>query len=268
MKTRKHRLCAAVEEVIAWVEDRRARLLLHWRGGGHTELFVSWRASRQHRYVTDAGTGAPITALARQMPDWAIAALLNRLGRRTGKGNSSREANVRGFHNKRSIPVYREGERQERSEMTLSEAATALSPRFESILPHNSSVLFTALSCEHVFPSFRFIKSPPRELEFPNHSQGQIRPACGPVIRYCNGPLASMLHRCRARRGGASQHRTPRRGQNHGLTIHCWNRMSASEHPENPRSRDMKGPAERLSTPTLRHSVSSSDGRIVKESGS
>ena len=253
---------------MARVEDRRARLLLHWRGGGHTELFVAWRASGQHRYVTDAGTGAPITALARQMPDWAIAALPNRPGRRTGKGNSSWEANVRGFRNKRGIPVYREGERQERCEMTLSEAATALSPRFESILPLNSSVSFTAHSCEHVFPRFRFSKSPPRELEFPNHSQDRIRPACGPVIRNCNGPLASMLHRCRARRGGASQHRTPRRGQNHGLTFHCWNRMSASEHPENPRSRDMKGPAERLSTPTLRHCVSSSDGRIVMEPGS
>ena len=110
--------------------------------------------------MTDAGTGALITGLARQMPDRAIAALLNRLGRRTGKGNSSRVANVRGFHNKRGIPVYREGEWQERSEMTLSEAATALSPRFESFPPLNSSGSCTALSCEHVFPNFRFSDFP------------------------------------------------------------------------------------------------------------
>ena len=40
-ETRKRRLRAAVEEVMARVEDRRARLLLHWRSGDHTELFVA-----------------------------------------------------------------------------------------------------------------------------------------------------------------------------------------------------------------------------------
>ena len=76
--------------------------------------------------MTDADTGALITGLARQMPDTAIAALLNRLGRRTGKGNSWKKAGVCGFRNKRGIPPYREGERQERDEMTLNEAAAAL----------------------------------------------------------------------------------------------------------------------------------------------
>ncbi len=125
-ETRKRILRAAIEEVMAWVEDRRVRLLVHWRGGDHTELFVAKRAKGRHRYVTDAGTGALITGLARQMPDRAIAALLNRLGRRTGKGNSWKKASVCGFRNKRGIPPYREGERQERGELTLSEAATAL----------------------------------------------------------------------------------------------------------------------------------------------
>ena len=60
------------------------------------------------------------------MPDMAIAALLNRLGRRTGKGNSWKESNDRSFRNKRGIPVYRESERRARNEMTLSEAAAAL----------------------------------------------------------------------------------------------------------------------------------------------
>ena len=125
-ETRKRILRAAIEEVMAWVEDRRVRLLVHWRGGDHTELFVAKRATGRHRHVTDAETGALITGLARQMPDMAIAALLNRLGRRTGKGHSWRQASVCSFRNKRGIPFYREGERQERGEMTLIEAATAL----------------------------------------------------------------------------------------------------------------------------------------------
>ena len=93
------------------------------RGSDHTELFVAKRAKGRHRHATDAEIGALITELARQMPDMAIAAILNRLGRRTGKGNSWRKASVCTFRKRRGIPFYREGERQERGEMTLSEAA-------------------------------------------------------------------------------------------------------------------------------------------------
>ena len=110
------------------VEKDRVQLLLHWRGGDHTEVFVGKRATGRHRYTTDAETETEtlITGLARQMPDMAIAALLNRLGRRTSKGNSWKESNVRSFRNKRGIPVYREGEQRARNEMTLSEAAATL----------------------------------------------------------------------------------------------------------------------------------------------
>ena len=108
-ETRKSRLRAAIEEVMAWAEDRRTRLLLHWRGGDQMELFVARIATGQHRYVTDAGTVALIMGLARQMPDWAIAAPLNRLGRRTGKGNSWKEANVRGFRATSAASQSRKG---------------------------------------------------------------------------------------------------------------------------------------------------------------
>ena len=123
---RKRILRAALEEIMVRVEKDRVQLLLHWRGGDHTEVFVAKRAPGRHRYTTDAETETLITGLARQMPDMAIAALLNRLGRRTSKGNSWKESNVRSFRNKRGIPVYRESERRARNEMTLSEAAAAL----------------------------------------------------------------------------------------------------------------------------------------------
>ncbi len=130
-ETRKRILRAAIEEAVVWCGDRRVRLLLHWRGGDHTELFVARRATGRHRHVTDAGTGALITELARHMPDMAIAALPNRLGRRTGKGNGWRKASVCGFRNRRGIPFYREGERETRGEMTLSEAAAALGVNYQ-----------------------------------------------------------------------------------------------------------------------------------------
>ena len=66
-ETRKRILRAALEEIVVWCEEWRTRLLLHWRGGDHTELFVARRARGQHRHVTDVETGALITGLARQI---------------------------------------------------------------------------------------------------------------------------------------------------------------------------------------------------------
>ncbi len=60
------------------------------------------------------------------MPDQHIASVLNRAGKVTGKGlswNRSRVCRLRNTHN---IDVYREGERQEREEVTLDEATEFL----------------------------------------------------------------------------------------------------------------------------------------------
>ena len=64
--------------------------------------------------------------LARQLPDKAIAAILNRAGKATGRGNGWTRSRVCWLRNHRSIPPYREGERAERGEATLEEAAAIL----------------------------------------------------------------------------------------------------------------------------------------------
>ena len=61
------------------------------------------------------------------MLDPAIAAVLNRAGMSTGKGNSWTRSRVNSLRKQNEIPVFREGERAERGEATLDEAAEALS---------------------------------------------------------------------------------------------------------------------------------------------
>ena len=51
----------------------------------------------------------------------------NRLGKKTGRGNSWTEARVRSFRNGHDVAVYRSGEMAERSELTLTDAAERLS---------------------------------------------------------------------------------------------------------------------------------------------
>ena len=123
---RKHVLRAVLVEIIVTVSADRIDLVLHWQGGDHTELSVRRRKRGQTRIATDADTAEMIRELARLMPDRAITAFLNRAGKRTGKGNTWTEVRVRALRSNRGIAVYREGERQERNELTQTEAAARL----------------------------------------------------------------------------------------------------------------------------------------------
>jgi hypothetical protein len=60
------------------------------------------------------------------MPDKAIAGMLNRTGKRTGRLNGWTQSRVRGFRNTHGIAVYTDGEWAERGEVTLTEAARML----------------------------------------------------------------------------------------------------------------------------------------------
>jgi excisionase family DNA binding protein len=132
--TRKRIVRAVLHEIVARVEADRIHLVLHWQGGDHTELRVKKNRTGQHRWSTDAQTEALIRVLARTMPDKAIAALLNRAGKRTGRHNGWTQARVCTFRNQHGIAVYRHGERAERGEVTLQEAAARLEVSPMSVL--------------------------------------------------------------------------------------------------------------------------------------
>ena len=83
-------------------ESRTHRLILHWAGGVHTELSVERNPSGQHRRQAERTVIELVSELAKVCPDKAIAAILNRLGYKTGQEkswNASRVAGLRGYHN-------------------------------------------------------------------------------------------------------------------------------------------------------------------------
>jgi len=125
-ETRKRILRAVLKEIVVRVGEAKLELKVHWHGDDHTELCVAKNRTGMHRWKTDADVEALIHGLARLMPDAAVAALLNRSGKRTGKGHTWTEGRVRSFRGDHRIAVYREGERAERGELTLEEAASAL----------------------------------------------------------------------------------------------------------------------------------------------
>jgi excisionase family DNA binding protein len=124
--TRKRIIRTLIEEIVVRIEDDALNLVIRWVGGDHTPLRVRKNRVGQHRWGTDADVVALIAVLARQLPDKTIAALLNRAGKTTGRGNGWTRSSVCLLRNHRSIPPYREGERAERGEATLEEAAAFL----------------------------------------------------------------------------------------------------------------------------------------------
>jgi DNA invertase Pin-like site-specific DNA recombinase len=124
--TRKRIVRAVLNEIVVRVEDGHIELVLHWQGGDHTALQVRKNTTGRHRWTVAEDTEVLIRDLARLMPDKAIAAVLNRAGKPTGRNNGWTQNRVCTFRNHRGIDVYRDGERLERGELTLNETAVCL----------------------------------------------------------------------------------------------------------------------------------------------
>lgn len=98
-------------------------LVIHWIGGVHTQLRVPRRRRGQNSTHTTPETLDAVRALARICSDAMIANVLNRNGRRTGRGNlwsCERVTALRSYH---SIPVCDEPSQAAGSWMNLTEAA-------------------------------------------------------------------------------------------------------------------------------------------------
>lgn len=123
---KKRLLRIALKEIIATSEGETIRLILHWQGGDHTQIEFQKLRSGRHRFVTDEGLVDIVRTLARIEPDARIASILNRNQRPTAHGKDWTTKRICSLRHNHEIPVYREGERQSRSEMSVSEVAVEL----------------------------------------------------------------------------------------------------------------------------------------------
>lgn len=122
-----------LHEIIVTKDGERISMVLHWQGGDHTSLEFLKSKTGEHRYATPENVVMLVRELARVQPDQGIVSILNRLGMRTGHGNTWTEGRLRVFRRDHDIPVYQEGERQARGELTLEETATLLHCSKESV---------------------------------------------------------------------------------------------------------------------------------------
>ncbi len=127
MRTKQRLVRALIEEIVVDVDDttREVVLLIHWRGGQHSELRVRKPLTGEHSKATSLEAGQLIREMATRWSDADIAATLNRMGLPTGQGNTWTGHRVATYRNNAGIPAYASAIRDGRY-LTVLDAARKL----------------------------------------------------------------------------------------------------------------------------------------------
>jgi hypothetical protein len=128
VRLKKRILRTIIEEVIVDVDREvgEISLVIHWKGGVHTEATVQCRRRGQNRLHTPPKLVEAVTILSRTCRDDVIAGALNRNGLRTGHGNRWTRERVTSLRSKRRIPAHSAKRQGDEGWMTLTQAAAHL----------------------------------------------------------------------------------------------------------------------------------------------
>jgi DNA invertase Pin-like site-specific DNA recombinase len=122
-----------IQEVVVDVDSEAGEILLvvHWKGGVHTELRLPRRRRGQNRTHTSPEIVEAVRTLAHVCSDDLLANALNRSGLLTGRRNRWTRERVTALRGHHQIPCYDRDRRESEGWMNLTEAAHALgvSPR-------------------------------------------------------------------------------------------------------------------------------------------
>jgi DNA invertase Pin-like site-specific DNA recombinase len=122
-----------IHEVVVDVDTAASEIVLviHWKGGVHSEVRVPRRRRGQNTSHTSKETIDAVRMLARICPDKLIAGFLNRNGLRTGRGNYWTQERVTALRSYHQIPAYSIESCANEGWMTLTQTAALIgvSPR-------------------------------------------------------------------------------------------------------------------------------------------
>jgi excisionase family DNA binding protein len=126
-RTRQRLVRALIQDIVADVDEatREVILVIHWRGGQHSELRVRKPRTGEHGCRTPEEALAVMRSMAARWSDEDIAASLNRMGMRTGQGKSWTAKRVSSLRRVHGIHAYRSAEKGGEW-LTMSEAAVSL----------------------------------------------------------------------------------------------------------------------------------------------
>jgi hypothetical protein len=128
VRLKKRLLRTLIHEIIVDIDAKAGEIILviHWKGGVHTELRLPRRRRGYSRAHTPKNVVEAVRTLAHICPDDVLASVLSRNGLLTGRGNRwtrERVVALRGHHH---IPVHDPERRASEGWMNLTEAAGVL----------------------------------------------------------------------------------------------------------------------------------------------
>jgi DNA invertase Pin-like site-specific DNA recombinase len=122
-----------IQEVVADIESTAGEIILviHWKGGLHTEVRIPRRRRGYNNSHTDKALVEAVSLLANICNDDLIAGVLNRNGHKTGRSNRWTKERVIALRSHHRIPCYNPEIKLANGWMNLTEAAAFLkvSPR-------------------------------------------------------------------------------------------------------------------------------------------
>jgi DNA invertase Pin-like site-specific DNA recombinase len=126
MRTKQRLVRVLIEEIVVDVDDERREvvLVLHWRGGQHSELRVRKPQSGEHTRRNPPEVEQVVRQMGARWSDEHIAATLNRMGSTTPFGHTWNATRVAGYRRTKGIPGY-ESARKDGEWLTMVEAAKA-----------------------------------------------------------------------------------------------------------------------------------------------
>ncbi|QDU91453.1 hypothetical protein Pla175_48820 [Pirellulimonas nuda] len=132
VEMKKRILRTVLAEIVVDVTQEPPRIVmtLHWAGGVHTKLSVAKNPTGRHRKCTDKQVVELVGELAKVSSDAKIASILNRLGYRTGVGNTWVESRVYSLRKYHKIPCVAHDQREW---LTLADAARELAISAHSV---------------------------------------------------------------------------------------------------------------------------------------
>ncbi len=127
MRTRQRLVRALITEIVADVDEAAGEIVLviHWKGGQHSELRVKKPKSGEHGCCTSEQALAVMRTMAGRWSDQDIAASLNRMGMPTGQGKTWTAHRVGSIRRVNGIHGYLSAEKNGEW-LTLRDAAAKL----------------------------------------------------------------------------------------------------------------------------------------------
>jgi len=150
-------LRTVLQEIVAdtVADPPTVHLKLHWVSGSHTELTVRKNRTGHHNHINSDEVMELIRELALVCEDSAIVSILNRLGYRTGNGNTWTEKRVQHVRHTKGFPACPPPD--QRLWITMQQAAIALSV---------SDAVIRQLVMHKTLPARQIVKFAPWMIEW------------------------------------------------------------------------------------------------------